>query len=153
VRELYPRLRLDLQVDPNLPPMSADATYLEQVVRNLVSNAVKYAGEDAHVVIGIDFDGTAIQLRVDDDGPGIPEDQRERIFELYERLGDAAFQPGAGIGLFVCRRLIEGMGGSIRAAASPLGGASFAITLPVIAPELSIEPGGPGAEMLVGDRA
>jgi K+-sensing histidine kinase KdpD len=153
VRELYPRLRLDLAVDPNLPPTSADATYLEQVIRNLASNAVKYAGEDARVVIGIDFDGAAIQLRVDDDGPGIPEDQRERIFELYERLGDAAFQPGAGIGLFVCRRLIEGMGGSISATRSGLGGASFRITLPVIAAELSIEPETPGEETLVGDSA
>jgi K+-sensing histidine kinase KdpD len=153
VRELYPRLRLDLRVDPNLPPTTADATYLEQVVRNLASNAVKYAGEEAQVVIRIDFDGTAMQLRVDDDGPGIPEDQRERIFELYERLGDTAFQPGAGIGLFVCRRLIEGMGGTITAGASDLGGACFTITLPVIAAELSAEPPVPGEEVLVGDGA
>jgi signal transduction histidine kinase len=130
-----------MRTDIDVPPIAADSTYLEQVLRNLVSNSVKYAGEGARVVIDVASADAVVRVRVDDDGPGIPEADRARIFELYERLDESASQPGSGIGLFVCRQLIEAMGGTIVAGQADSGGARFTIELPTIAPELMSEPG------------
>lgn len=141
VADVAPRLALQIRTDVDVPPVAADPTYLEQVLRNLVSNAVKYAGEAAHVLIDVASADGIVRVRVEDDGPGIPEEDRTRIFELYERLDDAVAQPGSGIGLFVCRQLIEAMGGTIAVGRAESGGARFTIELPAIAQDLLAEPG------------
>lgn len=131
-----PETEIRVDVARRLPPVIGDATYVEQVVRNLVSNAVKYAGGSGPIEIRAREAGAFVEVEVVDHGPGVPESQRERIFSLYERLPDAPGRaPGAGVGLFVCRRLVELMGGRIEAGVAPGGGGLFRFTLPVHADE------------------
>jgi K+-sensing histidine kinase KdpD len=132
ISDTYPRLRVTMRAEPNLPPVLADPTYVEQIVRNLVSNAVKYAGDRAAVEIRIRRDERFVVLDVEDDGPGIPDGERDRVFGLYERLGPAVMKPGAGVGLFVCRRLVEAMDGSIVVRRGDGGGACFVVSLPAM---------------------
>jgi signal transduction histidine kinase len=72
-----------------------------------------------------------IELQVLDDGPGIPAGERDRIFELFTRVEATSQKPGTGIGLFVVRRLVAAMGGTISVANRPEGGAAFTVTLQV----------------------
>ncbi len=107
-----------------------DETYVEQVIRNLLSNAAKYspAGSTIHVLVDETLEG--IRLRVLDDGPGIEADEAPRLFDLYYRSPRTAGSvSGAGIGLYVCRVLIEAMGGRTWGMPRPEGGAEFGFTL------------------------
>jgi K+-sensing histidine kinase KdpD len=135
IGETAPSLRVSLHPQPEAAPVMADATYLEQIVRNLISNAQKYAGPSADIEVTITRNGDVVEIAVEDDGPGIPEGDIERVFGLYERLSATSLQPGAGVGLFVCRRLAEAMGGSIVAQRGNRGGARFVLSLPGVAAE------------------
>jgi len=112
--------------------ISGDPTLLGALFQNLVANAVKFshaAGVDPRVEVRAHaLDGTW-RITVDDNGPGVPEDQRERVFGLMERnaSGDT---PGLGIGLSTCRRIVDAHGGTIGIDRSPLGGASVWVLLP-----------------------
>lgn len=129
----WPGLAVEVEVEADLPPVVADATYVEQIVRNLVGNGAKYGGAAGHIVVHgfSDTDGF-VTVEIRDSGPGVPEDQMDRIFELYERLPTAqqAGIPGAGIGLFVCKRLIDLMKGRIGVHNAEEGGAVFWFSLP-----------------------
>lgn len=135
IGETAPSLRVSLHPQPEAAPVMADATYVEQIVRNLISNAQKYAGPSADIEVTIIRNGDFVEIAVEDDGPGIPEGDVERVFGLYERLSATSLQPGAGVGLFVCRRLAEAMGGSIVAQRGKRGGARFVLSLPGVAAE------------------
>ena len=110
-----------------------DPMRIEQVLTNLLDNALKYAGPDATVEIaarGVDQGGRAmLEVAVSDDGPGIPESDRQRIFQAYVR-GPAALPNGLGLGLALCKRIVEGHGGAISLGDRPGGGCRFAFTLP-----------------------
>ena len=107
-----------------------DAAALGQVVRNLVDNAARHAA--GAVGIGVRETGDAVELIVDDDGPGIPADQRERVFERFVRLDDARTRDagGSGLGLAIVREIVTAHGGTVVVSASPLGGARFTVRLP-----------------------
>ena len=112
---------------PGLPPVLGDAGQLEVVLRNLLGNAAKYGSTGAHVtaerVTG------AVRVSVEDDGPGL-DLAPEQLFRLFQRgRGAARRAAGSGIGLFVCRALVEGMGGRIWAEDLPDGGAAFRFEL------------------------
>jgi two-component system sensor histidine kinase KdpD len=114
--------------------VAADATYVEQVVRNLLSNAAKYAGAGARVEALVEAAGDEVLVRILDDGPGFPPGEADRLFELYYRSpSTAGSASGAGIGLFVCARLIRAMGGRIWAAPRAGGGSEFGFSLKVMA--------------------
>ena len=99
---------------PGLPTVSADPTYVEQVVRNLLSNAAKYGGLDSTVTVRAERGDGEVIVRVLDNGPGFPLEERDRLFELFYRSAKTATTAGgAGIGLFVCARLVAAMGGRI----------------------------------------
>jgi two-component system sensor histidine kinase KdpD len=127
----WPGVTFRLQVASGLPTVSADPTYVEQVVRNLVSNAAKYGGLDSTVVIEAERGQGEVIVRVLDEGPGFPIEERDRLFELFYRSARTATQAGgAGIGLFVSARLVAAMGGRIWAAQREDGGSEFGFALP-----------------------
>jgi PAS domain S-box-containing protein len=127
----WPGVNFQLEIASGLPTVSADPTYVEQVVRNLLSNAAKYGGLDASVVIEAQRGDGEVLVRVLDDGPGFPLEERDRLFELFYRSAKTATTAGgAGIGLFVCARLVAAMGGRIWAEPRSGGGAEFGFALP-----------------------
>lgn len=131
----WPGLTFITDLAPGLPTVTADPTYVEQVLRNLLSNAAKYGGAGSTVTIVAapserDDDEREVIVRVLDDGPGFPADETNRLFELFYRSpGTAGTASGAGIGLFVCARLMAAMGGRIWAATREGGGAEFGFAL------------------------
>jgi PAS domain S-box-containing protein len=132
----WPGVSFVLDAPPGLPTAVADPTYVEQVLRNLLSNAAKYGGPGTSVRVRVSADDDEIAVSVSDDGPGFPVAEADRIFELFFRSsGTATTAAGAGIGLFVCSRLIKAMGGRIWATSSPGHGAEFTFTLRVMSDE------------------
>jgi PAS domain S-box-containing protein len=124
-----------MTLPPGLPTAFADPTYVEQVVRNLLSNAAKYGGPGTTVDILADADDDELRIRIVDDGPGFPSEDADRVFELFFRSSATSAAAGAGIGLFVCARLVRAMGGRIWATPRPEGGAEFGFTLRVLRDE------------------
>jgi K+-sensing histidine kinase KdpD len=134
-QERWPGVDFDVGIPPGLPTVYADPTYLEQVIRNLLANAAKYGGQGASVeiVVEADTDAEEVSVCVRDDGPGILTDEAERLFDLFYRSPNtASATTGAGIGLFVCARLVRAMGGRVWARALPAGGAEFGFALRVM---------------------
>ncbi len=128
--ERWPEASFQLEVDVALPTVRADPTFVEQVLRNFLSNAAKYGGGGSVVRVTAQAGDGEVLVRVLDDGPGFPAEETERLFELFYRSpGTATMAPGAGIGLFVCARLIAAMGGRIWAKSRPEGGAEFGFAL------------------------
>jgi PAS domain S-box-containing protein len=127
----WPGVQFELEMAAALPTVAADPTYTEQVIRNLLSNAAKYGGAGSTVRVSASAGEGEVQVRVLDDGPGFPPDETNRLFELFYRSpGTAATASGAGIGLFVCARLVTAMRGRIWAEPRPEGGAEFGFALP-----------------------
>jgi signal transduction histidine kinase len=118
----------------------ADAAMMRQLLDNLIGNAVKYVapGVRPHIIISAQQDGDNLLLTVDDNGIGVPPEQRRSIFENFQR---AAYEyTGTGIGLAICQRIVERHGGSIMVEGNPHGdGSRFSLTLPgvVTAPALA----------------
>jgi PAS domain S-box-containing protein len=129
-RALWPAIEVHLDVAGDLPVVTGDEDQLAQVLRNLISNAGKYAGDRATIEVRARFDSGWVRVTVTDDGPGFPADEADQLFSLYYRSARSRAAPGAGIGLYVCRNLVEAMGGTIWARAVPTGGAEFGFTLP-----------------------
>lgn len=129
-----PRTRFRAEIPPGLPTVRAEPTYVEQVARNLLANAAKYGPPEGTVSLRLEAAPGEVVCRVADEGPGFPTEEGPRLFELFYRSpGTSATVGGAGIGLFVCRRLIEGMGGRIWAVNRPESGAEFGFALPAFA--------------------
>jgi len=130
-RPRWPEVRFETVVEPGLPSAAGEDTYVEQVVRNLLGNAAKYGGADSCVTVTADADDHWVRVRVEDEGPGIDEEELDRLFELFYRSPrTASSASGAGIGLFVCRQLVAAMGGTVTAERRPEGGAAFVVNLP-----------------------
>lgn len=129
----WPEHRFTAAIPTGLPLVLAEDLYVEQVIRNLLSNAAKYSPPDTTIHVSVTDESDGIVVRVADEGTGLPDGPADRLFELYYRAPDAVRQSsGAGIGLFVCRQLVEAMGGSIWAAPRPAGGAEFGFWLPTL---------------------
>ncbi len=112
------------------------------VARNLVDNAVRHAVSEVRV--SLTTQGPTVKLTVEDDGPGIPEEMREKIFERFSRLeeGRSRDAGGSGLGLALTRRIVESHEGTIRVETSGIGGAAFIVELPSVADGI-YEPAGP----------
>ncbi|HET9456103.1 MAG TPA: ATP-binding protein [Candidatus Limnocylindrales bacterium] len=134
--------RLRLEVAEDLPLAVGEETYVEQVVRNLVTNAAKYSESPAPIRIVAERAETEIVIRVLDEGIGIDADEIGRAFDLFFRSPSASrIASGAGIGLFVCRQLVEAMGGRIWVEPRPERGTEVGFTLPVNPDDGDEEPG------------
>ena len=130
----WPGVTFEAAIPSGLPTVVADRTYVEQVVRNLLSNAAKYGGPGTTVRTEVETSGDEVCVRVLDDGPGFPLGEAERLFDLFFRSSSTSSKAsGAGIGLFVTARLIRAMGGRVWATPRESGGAEFGFALRVMA--------------------
>lgn len=118
-----------VEVGP-LPVAGCNATGIVQVFGNLISNALKYGGKHPSVTVEATRASGSWQFTVADRGVGLPEGDPDQLFDLFERGAGAGSVPGAGIGLAVCRRIVERHGGRIWCTRRPGGGAAFHFTLP-----------------------
>jgi two-component system sensor histidine kinase KdpD len=116
----------------DLPLVRVDAVMLGQVLENLVENAVKYTPRGTQIEIGAELQAGGLRLWVADRGPGLPAGSEARVFDKFDRAGRTDLQNGAGLGLTICRALIEAHGGSIHAENRAGGGALFSILIPAV---------------------
>lgn len=126
----------DIQVDlpDGLPLLNLDAVLIERVLVNLLENASKYTSARSAIHIAAHVRGDAVVLTLDDHGPGLPRGREERVFEKFERGRRESATPGVGLGLAICRAIIEAHGGTIsghnREAGGVVQGARFVLVLP-----------------------
>ena len=117
----------------DLPAVMGDRSQLEQLLQNLVANALKFR-DDGRARVWVRAEGTTggmAQIAVADGGIGIAPEQRERVFEMFGRLHDRETYEGTGIGLAICRKIVERHGGRIWIDEREGGGTVFRFTLPV----------------------
>ncbi|MEV4331111.1 sensor histidine kinase KdpD [Streptomyces sp. NPDC049597] len=118
-----------LDIPESLPMVAVDRGLLERAVANIVENAVKYSPAGAPVTVAASALGERVELRVADRGSGVPDEAKERIFEPFQRYGDAPRGAGVGLGLAVARGFVECMGGTLTAEDTPGGGMTMVLTL------------------------
>jgi two-component system sensor histidine kinase KdpD len=127
---------IEVQLADDLPPVRADATFLDQVLINLLENAVSHTPPGTPIrVVAREAGNDAVEILVEDGGPGVPEVELPRIFDRFHRVAGASrrSQRGAGLGLALVRGLTEAMGGSVHATHSSLGGLAVIVCLPAAA--------------------
>jgi K+-sensing histidine kinase KdpD len=127
----HPNHRYLFEVPPDLGLAAGEPTYVEQVVRNLLSNAAKYSPSGTPIEVQLSNEEASVVVRVLDRGIGVDPESAARAFDLFFRTRDATqIASGAGIGLFVCRQLIEAMGGRTWMTPRPDGGTEVGFSLP-----------------------
>ncbi|MFF4650416.1 ATP-binding protein [Streptomyces sp. NPDC001380] len=130
------------------PPVLADPPLLERILANLTANAARHNTPGRPVTVTAGALGDRVELRVVDRGPGIPAEDRDRVFQPFQRLGDTDNTTGTGLGLALSRGLAEAMGGSLGVEDTPGGGATLVLTLPAAPSPSGAAPAGgaaPGA--------
>lgn len=145
LQQLERRLKhraLTVDVPADLPLVEVDETGMEQVLTNLIDNAIEYTPCDKPIEIATWSDGGSVILEVRDRGPGLPKDAEERVFDKFFRAGGASGhgRRGMGLGLAICRGIIHAHGGTITARQREGGGAIFRIGLPQVGAPPTIEP-------------
>ncbi len=143
--------KVEVDLEANLPMLNLDVMLFEQVLVNLLDNAAKYAPPGSEIVIRARRTSGAVAIEVLDEGPGIPEDRLERVFEKFHRVKQGDRQrAGTGLGLAICRGFIQALGGKIVAAnRADRSGAIFTITFPYREKEL-VRPAGSPAPFAAG---
>lgn len=126
---LEPR-RVHVVLPNDLPLLHIDAVLFERVLCNLLENAVKYTPVDSPIEISASSSSDSVRLCVSDEGPGLPKGREATIFEMFERGNKEGATPGVGLGLAICRAIVEAHGGTIHGETRPRGGARFTIELP-----------------------
>ncbi|NEA84967.1 sensor histidine kinase KdpD [Streptomyces sp. SID7958] len=124
-----PEGEVALDVPETLPMVAVDPGLLERTMANLVENAVKYSPAGTPVLVAASALGDRVEVRVVDRGPGVPDQAKARIFEPFQRYGDAPRGAGVGLGLPVARGFAEAMGGTLEAEDTPGGGLTMTVTL------------------------
>lgn len=119
------------QISPDLPPVHADATQIWRLYSNLLANAVKHNPPGVAVSLTAEVRFSWLYCTVQDNGLGISLVQQERLFELYSRGARARYMPGLGLGLYLCRQIINAHGGDIGVNSQPEKGTTFWFTLPL----------------------
>ncbi|WP_406342029.1 ATP-binding protein [Streptomyces sp. NBC_00648] len=124
-----PEDSVELDIPESLPMVAVDSGLLERAVANIVENAVKYSPDATPVLVAASALGDRVEVRVADRGPGVPDESKERIFEPFQRYGDAPRGAGVGLGLAVARGFVESLGGTLTAEDTPGGGMTMVLTL------------------------
>jgi signal transduction histidine kinase len=144
MRVKAPERRIDLTVAPSLPLVRADADKLRRALQNLVDNAIKYSPPDSAITVSVQPAGSELRIAVSDEGIGIPEEEREHIFERFHRVDTSLSRttPGVGLGLYIVKAIIDAHGGRTWVESpGPGQGSTFVISLPLDAGSLALETG------------
>ena len=134
---LGPRLKghgVHMHLPPTLPPVHVDATLIVQVFTNLLDNVVKYTPPGTTVLVSAAQDGLFVRVTVDDTGPGLPAGDPARLFDKFQRGVEEGTAVGVGLGLAICKAIVQAHGGEIAAHNRAEGGARFEFTLPTTEP-------------------
>jgi signal transduction histidine kinase len=123
-------LRIDIQASRSHLPTVCDASLIRIAVQNLVNNALRHSPATGRVVIALESRPSSVEIRVCDQGSGIPPDEIDHIFTRFYRGRGALDQPGAGLGLYLVRTIVEQHGGWVRVENQPGGGCEFRLQLP-----------------------
>jgi two-component system, OmpR family, sensor histidine kinase KdpD len=122
--------QVKVNIPPGIPLIYADAVLIEQVLINLVENALRYTPAGTDINIDVETQPQETKIAVADDGPGIPKGKEGQLFEKFYQARKEGAQSGVGLGLAICRAIVEAHGGIINARNKPEGGAVFAFALP-----------------------
>jgi len=125
-------IELSVDVSGSLPAVRANPDRLEQVITNLVENALRFTPPGGKVVVNVYRDGAFACVKVADSGPGIPQDQQDLIWEKFYKVDKSRVRNnvgGTGLGLATVKRLVENMGGGVSVESTPGQGATFIFTL------------------------
>jgi two-component system, OmpR family, sensor histidine kinase KdpD len=134
--------RITVDIPVSLPEINVDPAILERVVVNLTENALRYSPPGQPPLLSASSLGDRVELRVVDRGPGIPEQDKDKMFVPFQRLGDTDNTTGVGLGLALSRGLTEAMGGTLTAEDTPGGGLTMTVSVPAATESLySYEPG------------
>ena len=133
-RAMLKQHRIEVRLPLDLPLVRFDALLLERVLVNLLENASKYTPAGTTVILAAEVVADKLKVSVTDDGPGLPSGSEERVFQKFTRGDRESATPGVGLGLAICRAIIESHHGTITGMNRPGGGATFAFTLPLGSP-------------------
>ncbi|QPK64291.1 sensor histidine kinase KdpD [Methylomonas sp. LL1] len=125
---------IKVKLPPGIPMVHVDAVMIEQVLINLLENALRYTPSATELEITAESVGDRMEISVADHGPGIPDGQEDKLFEKFYQARHESAQSGVGLGLAICRAIVEVHGGRIRAQNRQGGGAVFTFTLPADQP-------------------
>ncbi|WP_407908539.1 sensor histidine kinase [Lysobacter claricitrinus] len=135
VQRHRPHANVDVCVEAALPPAFVQGALIEQALHNVIDNALKFAGDDEPVQVDVRHRDGAFEVDVVDRGPGIPEAEREHVFEMFHRLARGDRGPsGTGLGLAITRAIVLAHGGAIAIDSPANGGARVRMTLPAVEP-------------------
>jgi two-component system sensor histidine kinase KdpD len=124
--------RVQTHIPPDLPLVNVDGGLIGQVLANLLENAAKYTPRGTTISISAETGQEEIVVSVADEGPGLPPGEEERIFDKFHRAAPEGPQSGVGLGLSICKAIVQAHGGIIAAENLPAGGAVFRFTLPLV---------------------
>jgi two-component system sensor histidine kinase KdpD len=130
-RGMLKQHRVAVHFPRDLPLVKFDALLIERVLVNLLENVSKYTPAGSTVTLSAEVTGDRLSVSVSDDGPGLPAGREEAVFQKFTRGERESATPGVGLGLAICRALVESHGGRITAVQRPGGGATFTFTLPL----------------------
>jgi two-component system sensor histidine kinase KdpD len=125
---------VDVALPTELPSVNVDAPLITRVLVNLLENAIKHTPPGTRITVSAGIEAEMIRVVIDDTGPGLPPGDPERLFAKFQRGRDDVDTGGAGLGLAICRAIVNAHGGHIAAMQRPGGGARFMFTLPTTAP-------------------
>ena len=131
---------INVQLPRDLPLVKFDAVLIERVLVNLFENVSKYTPPGSTVTLSAQVSGDQLKVSVADNGPGLPTGREEAVFQKFTRGERESSTPGVGLGLAICRAIIESHQGKITASQRPGGGAIFTFTLPLGTPPPAVEP-------------
>lgn len=130
LRDTTEQYTFEIKVAPELPIIKADCVLLEQVLINLIDNAMKYSSRGSSILITADYEGKWVTFSVSDSGVGIPEEDLGKVFDKFYRVRQPKHVSGTGLGLSICKGIIEAHGGRIRAERRRGGGTTISFQLP-----------------------
>jgi K+-sensing histidine kinase KdpD len=128
-RNRYPDRKFVEMIEPGMD-VKGDSLLLKILINNLLENAVKYAGKETQITASLKKEGSNIKMEIMDEGPGIADEEKKKIFDKFYRIGDEVVRktPGTGLGLYLCRKIVKDHNADISVTNNAPGGSNFIVT-------------------------